>query len=154
MYSSQDLERLYLDYQSEWVPQGMTLRAYCTGNNVPLKVMENFIKGIHKRIVEVDVIGKPIEGERYQLPVPGTKASPEFLRAIAYDHYLKRVTTGSNPPFVEGSWNVKTVVCTINFDKFFQVNLQKSMHKNGKINDKASIKCLLFNRFQFLLTNK
>lgn len=36
----------------------------------------------------------PKEGERYQLPVPGTKASPEFLRAIAYDHYLKRVTTG------------------------------------------------------------
>ena len=61
MYSSQDLERLYLDYQSEWVPRGMTLRAYCTRNNVPLKVMENFIKGIHKRIVEVDVIGKPIE---------------------------------------------------------------------------------------------
>ena len=61
MYSSQDLERLYLDYQSEWVPRGMTLRAYCTRNNVPLKVMENFIKGIHKRIVEVDVIGKPAE---------------------------------------------------------------------------------------------
>ena len=36
----------------------------------------------------------PKEGERYQLPIPGTKASPEFLRAIAYDHYLKRVTTG------------------------------------------------------------
>ena len=50
-----------MDYQSEWVPRGMTLRAYCTRNNVPLKVMENFIKGIHKRIVEVDVIGKPAE---------------------------------------------------------------------------------------------
>ena len=36
----------------------------------------------------------PKEGERCQLPVPGTKASPEFLRAIVYDHYLKRVTTG------------------------------------------------------------
>ena len=50
-----------MDYQSEWVPRGMTLRAYCTRNNVPLKVMENFIKGIHKRIVEVDVTGKPAE---------------------------------------------------------------------------------------------
>ena len=50
------------------------------------------------------------------------------------------------------SWHVKNTGCTINFDKFFQVNLRKS-HKNGEIRDKAWLKCLLFNRFQFLTTN-
>lgn len=43
MYSSEDLERFYLDYQSEWVPRGMTLQAYCSRNNVPYKVMENYV---------------------------------------------------------------------------------------------------------------
>ena len=53
MYSSEELERFYLDYQSEWVPRGMTLQAYCSRNNVPYKVMENYSRNIHKKIVEV-----------------------------------------------------------------------------------------------------
>ena len=50
MYSSEDLERFYLDYQSEWVPRGMTLQAYCSRNNVPYKVMENYSRNIQKMI--------------------------------------------------------------------------------------------------------
>ena len=75
MYSSQDLERLYVDYQSEWVPRGMTLRAYCTRNNVPIKVMENFVRGIHKRIVEVDVVGRPAT-EEPPAEEPSTATTP------------------------------------------------------------------------------
>lgn len=59
MYSSEDLERFYLDYQSEWVPRGMTLQAYCSRNNVPFKVMDKFVKDIRKRIYEVKVEGRP-----------------------------------------------------------------------------------------------
>ena len=29
MYSSEDLERFYVEYQSEWVPRGMTMLAFC-----------------------------------------------------------------------------------------------------------------------------
>ena len=28
MYGSEDLERFYVEYQSEWVPRGMAVRAY------------------------------------------------------------------------------------------------------------------------------
>ena len=64
MCSSEDLERFYLDYQSEWVPRGMTLQAYCSRNNVPYKVMENYSRNIQKKSVEVKVVGRPTEEPR------------------------------------------------------------------------------------------
>ncbi len=81
MYSNEDLERFYVDYQGEWVPRGMTLRAYCDKNNVPYKVMENFVNGIRKKIVEVEVVGRPSgassdEGRQPQAPSAPPKASP------------------------------------------------------------------------------
>lgn len=63
MYSSEDLERFYVEYQSEWVPRGMTKRAFCDRNNVPYRVMDNFVRNIRKKIVEVEVTGRPEEGE-------------------------------------------------------------------------------------------
>ena len=36
----------------------------------------------------------PKDGSEHRKPVLNTKASPELLRAIAYDHYMKRVTIG------------------------------------------------------------
>ncbi len=63
MYSSEDLERFYVEYQSEWVPRGMTMRAFCDRNNVPYRVMENFVSNIRKKIVEVEVTGCPPEAE-------------------------------------------------------------------------------------------
>ena len=64
MYSSEDLERFYLDYRSEWVPRGMTLHAYCSRNNVPYKVRENYSRNIQKKIVEVKVVGRSTEEPR------------------------------------------------------------------------------------------
>lgn len=61
MYSSEDLERFYLEYQSEWEPRGMTMRAFCDRNNVPYRVMDNFVRNIRKKIVEVT--GRHEEGE-------------------------------------------------------------------------------------------
>ena len=63
MYSSEDLERFYVEYQSEWVPRGMTMRAFCDRNNVSYRVMDNFVRNIRKKIVEVEITGRPDEGE-------------------------------------------------------------------------------------------
>ena len=78
MYSSEDLERFYLDYQSEWVPRGMTLQAYCSRNNVPYKVMENYSRNIQKKIVEVKVVGRPTEEPQQSVP-----SSPSFVQPKA-----------------------------------------------------------------------
>lgn len=37
MYNSEDLEMCYFDYQTEWMPRGMSIQAYCSRNNVPYK---------------------------------------------------------------------------------------------------------------------
>ena len=62
-----------MEYQSEWVPRGMTMRAFCDRNNVPYKVMDNFARNIHKKIVEVEVTGRPAEGES---DAPDAASSP------------------------------------------------------------------------------
>lgn len=59
MYSSQDLERFYLEYQAEWVPRGMTIQSFCARNNVPYKVMERWIRDVHSKVMEVEVVGRP-----------------------------------------------------------------------------------------------
>ena len=38
-----------MEYQSEWVPRGMTMRAYCDRNNVPYMVMEYFVRNIRRK---------------------------------------------------------------------------------------------------------
>ena len=43
MYSSEDLERFYFQYQTEAVPHGMFLHSFCSKNNVSYNI---FINGI------------------------------------------------------------------------------------------------------------
>lgn len=59
MYSSEDLERFYFDYQTEWMPRGMSIQAYCSRNNVPYRVLDKWIRDIYKRVVPVQVTGSP-----------------------------------------------------------------------------------------------
>ena len=40
---------------------GSREEAYCSRNNVPYKVMENYSHNIQKKIVEVKVVGRPTE---------------------------------------------------------------------------------------------
>ena len=56
-----------MEYQSEWVPRGITMRAFCDRNNVPYRVMDNFVRTIRKKIVEVEVTGRPEEGQHREL---------------------------------------------------------------------------------------
>ena len=89
MYSSEDLERFNLDYQSEWVPRGMTLQAYCSSrNNVPYKVMENYSRNIQKKIVEVKVVGRPTEEPQQSVPSSPSSVQPQSEQSFKRE--LKR----------------------------------------------------------------
>ena len=75
MYSSEELEKFYFDYQTEWMPRGMSIQAYCSRNNVPYKILDRWIRDIHRRVVPVEVTGIP-EGEKDESPQqtePGQK---------------------------------------------------------------------------------
>ena len=85
MYSSEDLERFYLDYQSEWVPRGMTLQAYCSRNNVPYKVMENYSRNIQKKIVEVKVVGRPTEEPQQSVPSSPSSVQPQSEQSFKWE---------------------------------------------------------------------
>ena len=61
MYSSEDLEKFYFDYQTEWMSRGMSIQAYCSRNNVPYKVLDRWIRDIYKRVVPVQITGVPEE---------------------------------------------------------------------------------------------
>ena len=61
MYSSEDLEKFYFDYHTEWMPRGMSAQAYCSRNNLPDKVLDKWIRDIYKRVVPVQVTGTPKE---------------------------------------------------------------------------------------------
>ena len=67
MYSSEELEKFYFDYQTEWMPRGMSIQAYCSRNNVPYKILDRWIRDIHRRVVPVEVTGIP-EGEKKEGP--------------------------------------------------------------------------------------
>ena len=89
MYSSEDLERFYVEYQSEWVPRGMTMRAYCDRNNVPYRVMENFVSNIRKKIVEVEVTGRPPEAESAQPTTDATTGSEKPTHRIPQERPVR-----------------------------------------------------------------
>lgn len=89
---------------------GNDSQAYCINDNEPMKVVANFIKGIHKRIVKVEVIERALG--------KACSSSEE-----------------SHPTL------------------YFFKSIYENQIKNGEIRDKALLKCLSFNRFQFLTTN-
>lgn len=59
MYSSEDLERFYFQYQMEAVPHGVSLQSFCSKNNVPYNIFHKCYKDTRKKIVEVQVDGVP-----------------------------------------------------------------------------------------------
>ena len=59
MYSSEDLERFYFQYQTEAVPHGMSLQSFCSKNNMPYNIFHKWYKDTRRKIVEVRVDGGP-----------------------------------------------------------------------------------------------
>lgn len=77
MYSSEGLEKFYIDYQTEWMPRGMSIRAYCVRNNVPYKVLDKSIRDIYKRVVPVQVTGTL---EKFKISVPSKRRQNQRKR--------------------------------------------------------------------------
>ncbi len=53
MYSSEDLERFYFQYQSEAFPHGESLQSFCLRNKVPHNILQKWFKDTRKIIVAV-----------------------------------------------------------------------------------------------------
>lgn len=59
MYSSEDLERFYFQYQTEAVPHGVSLQSFCSTHNVLCNLFHKWYKDTRRKIVEVQVDGVP-----------------------------------------------------------------------------------------------
>ena len=57
MYSSEDLERFYFQYQTEALPHGESLQSFCMKHKVPYNIFQKWYKDTRKKIVEVKVDG-------------------------------------------------------------------------------------------------
>ena len=60
MYSSEDLERFYFQYQAEALPHGESLQSFCLKNKVPYNIFQKWFKDTRKKVVEVQVDGAPV----------------------------------------------------------------------------------------------
>ena len=59
MYSSEDLERFYFQYQTEALPHGESLQSFCVKNKVPYNIFQKWYRDTRKKVVEVQVDGAP-----------------------------------------------------------------------------------------------
>lgn len=59
MYSSEDLERFYFQYQTEAMPNGISIEQFCSRNKVPYNIFYKWYKDTRNKIVEVKVDGIP-----------------------------------------------------------------------------------------------
>lgn len=59
MYSSEDLERFYFQYQTEAMPNGISIEQFCSRNKVPYNIFHKWYKDTRNRIVGVKVDGMP-----------------------------------------------------------------------------------------------
>ena len=78
MYSSEDLERFYFQYQTETLPHGESLQSFCVKNKVPYNIFQKWYKDTRKKVVEVQIDGLPIadSGESSK-PFPQSQAVSE-----------------------------------------------------------------------------
>lgn len=87
MYSSEDLERFYFQYQTEAVPHGVSLQSFCSTHNVPYNLFHKWYKDTRRKIVEVQVDGVP--------PVPpsdSVPSSPSVENPVKKDIHLRGFT--------------------------------------------------------------
>ena len=62
MYSSEDLERFYSQYQTEALPHGESPQSFCVKNKVPYNIFQKWYRDTRKKVVEVQVDGVPVIG--------------------------------------------------------------------------------------------
>ena len=64
MYSSEDLERFYFQYQTEALPHGESIQSFCVRNKVPYNIFSKWYKDTRKQLVEVKVDGRPSDSKK------------------------------------------------------------------------------------------
>lgn len=78
MYSSEDLERFYFQYQTEAMPKGISIEQFCLRNKVPYNIFNKWYRDTRKKIVEVQVDGKPVQaGHQHANPSEEKKVQEE-----------------------------------------------------------------------------
>ena len=80
MYSSEDLERFYFQYQTEALPHVESLQSFCVKNKVPYNIFQKWYRDTRKKVVEVQVDGVPVIGHEEKnrtsdQPTPASKSS-------------------------------------------------------------------------------
>ena len=66
MYSSEDLERFYFQYQMEVIPKGIFIEQFCSRNKVPYNIFYKWYKDTRNNIVKVKVEGLPTSTQEDQ----------------------------------------------------------------------------------------
>lgn len=91
MYSSEDLERFYFQYQTEALPHGESLQSFCVKNKVPYNIFQKWYKDTRNKVVEVQIDGVPEIG-RGEKPKTGDQARPNHKAEIMTTLYVFGLT--------------------------------------------------------------
>ena len=83
MYSSEDFERFYFQYQTEALPHGESLQSFCVKNKVPYNIFQKWFKDTRKKVVEVQVDGAP-EITHEEKTKTGDQTNPVSKSSDAY----------------------------------------------------------------------
>ena len=86
MYSSEDLERFYFQYQTEALPHGESLQSFCVKNKVPYNILQKWYRDTRKKVVEVQVDGAPVIGHEEQ---SGAIDQPQPVSPGRTDHPVR-----------------------------------------------------------------
>ena len=85
MYSNEDLERFYFQYQTEAMPHGLSIQEFCVRNKVPYNIFFKWYRDTRKPIVEVMVDGRPSVEEEDSAAAssqPGPSSSGSAVRIL------------------------------------------------------------------------
>ena len=95
MYSSEDLERFYFQYQTEAMPNGISIEQFCSRNKVPYNIFYKWYKDTRNKIVEVKVEGMPSSVQKEPRKEECQQESPKFSAASAVRILVElRMTNG------------------------------------------------------------
>ena len=86
MYSSEDLERFYFQYQTEALPHGESLQSFCVKNKVPYNIFQKWFKDTRKKVFEVQVDGVP---EITHAEKSKTSDQPQTVSKISNDNPVR-----------------------------------------------------------------
>ena len=87
MYSSEDLERFYFQYQTEAMPKGISIEQFCSRNKVPYNIFYKWYKDTRNKIVEVKVDGLSCLGSGI------AEAGKPFSETIFYSRDIQLIPT-------------------------------------------------------------